>query len=68
MAVALKYPPRPGARNRPLHSNTDHVIAGMVVEEATGRSYARGVTRRVIRPLGPRGTPFPTPRLAAFAR
>ncbi|MCP9945291.1 beta-lactamase family protein [Streptomyces somaliensis] len=59
VAIALKYPPRPDARNRPLYSNTNYVIAGMVVEKATGRSYAQEVTRRVIRPLGLRGTSFP---------
>ncbi|MCX5109723.1 beta-lactamase family protein [Streptomyces sp. NBC_00378] len=59
VAVALKYPPVPDPQKAPLYSNTNYVIAGMVIEKATGRSYAQEATRRIIRPLKLRGTSFP---------
>ncbi|MCX5152008.1 beta-lactamase family protein [Streptomyces sp. NBC_00320] len=59
VAIALRYPPRPDPQRAPFYSNTNFVIAGMVVERVTGRSYADEATRRVIRPLKLRGTSFP---------
>ncbi|MFJ8469042.1 serine hydrolase domain-containing protein [Streptomyces swartbergensis] len=59
VAVALKYPPLPDPETAPVYSNTNFVIAGMVIEKATGRSYAQEITRRVIRPLKLRGTSYP---------
>ncbi|MFJ3508920.1 serine hydrolase domain-containing protein [Streptomyces luteogriseus] len=59
VAIALKRPPRPGPDGEPSYSNTNFVLAGMVIEKATGRSYAQEITRRVIRPLKLRGTSFP---------
>jgi D-alanyl-D-alanine carboxypeptidase len=59
VAIALKYPPLPDPETAPVYSNTNFVIAGMVIEKATGRSYAQEITRRVIRPLKLRGTSFP---------
>ncbi|MBT2399829.1 serine hydrolase [Streptomyces sp. ISL-100] len=59
VAIALKYPPRPDPEKAPSYSNTNFVIAGMVIERATGHSYKQEVTRRIIRPLKLRGTSFP---------
>ncbi|GAA4888293.1 serine hydrolase domain-containing protein [Streptomyces coeruleoprunus] len=59
VAIALRYPPRPDPQRTPSYSNTNFVIAGMVIEKATGRSYGQEVTRRIIRPLKLRGTSFP---------
>ncbi|MFI0977167.1 serine hydrolase domain-containing protein [Streptomyces sp. NPDC021093] len=59
VAVALKLPPPPDPKQTPYYSNTNFVIAGMVIEKATGRSYAQEVTRRVLGPLKLRGTSFP---------
>ncbi|MFD5158637.1 serine hydrolase domain-containing protein [Streptomyces hawaiiensis] len=59
VAIALRHPPRPDPEGKPSYSNTNFVVAGMVVEKATGRSYAQEITRRVIRPLKLRGTSFP---------
>jgi D-alanyl-D-alanine carboxypeptidase len=47
----------PGTKWR--YSNTNYVLAGMVVEKVTGHSYAREVDRRIIRPLGLRDTSLP---------
>ncbi|HET6859861.1 MAG TPA: serine hydrolase domain-containing protein [Streptomyces sp.] len=67
VATALKYPPLPGPEKTPLYSNTNFVVAGMVIEKATGRSYAQEVTRRIIKPLKLTGTSFPgtSPQLPA---
>ncbi|MGR4849468.1 serine hydrolase domain-containing protein [Streptomyces sp. LARHCF252] len=67
VAIALKYPPLPDPETAPVYSNTNFVIAGMVIEKATGRSYAQEITRRVIRPLKLRGTSFPgtSPKMPA---
>ncbi|WP_171908746.1 serine hydrolase domain-containing protein [Streptomyces nanshensis] len=47
------------------YSNTNYVLAGMVIAKATGHSYAHEVERRVIRPLRLRHTSLPgtSPRL-----
>ncbi|MFI9202866.1 serine hydrolase domain-containing protein [Streptomyces sp. NPDC053048] len=41
------------------YSNTNYILAGMVIEKATGNSYASEVERRIIKPLGLRGTTLP---------
>ncbi|MER7023126.1 MULTISPECIES: serine hydrolase domain-containing protein [Streptomyces] len=65
VATALKTPPRPDPEKKPYYSNTAYVIAGMVIEKATGRGYAEEVTRRIIRPLKLTGISFPgaSPRM-----
>ncbi|WP_037671733.1 serine hydrolase [Streptomyces griseus] len=59
VGTALKYPPRPAPEKAPLYSNTNFVIAGMVIEKATGHSYGQEVTRRIVKPLKLTGTSFP---------
>lgn len=73
--IALAHPPnfqpeqgsRPGRPGRWDYSDTNYVLAGMVVEKATGGTYAQAVERLVVRPLGLRGTSVPgtSPRLPA---
>ena len=41
------------------YSNTNYIIAGMVIERVTGRPWGDEVTERVIRPLGLRETVVP---------
>ena len=41
------------------YSNTDYVLAGMIVEAATGKTLGQELTRRIIGPLGLRDTVFP---------
>ncbi|MFF0142747.1 serine hydrolase domain-containing protein [Streptomyces sp. NPDC005227] len=50
--VALAHPPafQPGVRH--WFSNTNDVLAALVVEKAGGRSYEDEVRRRIIEPLG----------------
>ncbi|CAL9675136.1 D-alanyl-D-alanine carboxypeptidase [Streptomyces sp. enrichment culture] len=59
VAIALRRPPQPGSENEPSYSNTNYVVAGMVIEKVTGRGYAQEITRRILRPLKLRGTSFP---------
>ncbi|MEW2566852.1 serine hydrolase domain-containing protein [Streptomyces sp. NPDC047070] len=41
------------------YSNTNYVLAGMVIEKATGHSYGDEIRQRVIRPLGLNATLVP---------
>jgi D-alanyl-D-alanine carboxypeptidase len=47
----------PGARYQ--YSNTDNIVAALMAEAATGRSYDRLLRERVYRPLGMRNTSLP---------
>ncbi|MGK5544067.1 serine hydrolase domain-containing protein [Streptomyces sp. URMC 127] len=59
LRTGLAHPPlfTPGADWS--YSNTNYILAGMVIEKATGNSYAAEAQRRIIKPLGLRGTSFP---------
>lgn len=49
---ALAQPPKfepPGSAF--AYSNTNYTLLGMIIERVTGRSYAREIERRIIRPL-----------------
>ncbi|MFI6051245.1 serine hydrolase domain-containing protein [Streptomyces violascens] len=41
------------------YSNTNYILAGMVIQKVTGRSYAQEAERRILRPLNLRSTSFP---------
>ncbi|MFE0176102.1 serine hydrolase domain-containing protein [Streptomyces sp. NPDC059002] len=43
------------------YSNTNYVLAGMLIEKITHRTVAEEIDRRIIRPLGLRHTYFPAP-------
>ncbi|MEV3870266.1 serine hydrolase domain-containing protein [Streptomyces sp. NPDC049906] len=59
VAVAMRHAPTgpPGARQS--YSNTNYVLAALVMEKAGGRSYEREVRERIIKPLKLRGTVMP---------
>jgi D-alanyl-D-alanine carboxypeptidase len=40
------------------YSNTNYVLAGLIVEKVTGHSYRDEISRRILRPLGLRDTYF----------
>ena len=42
------------------YSNTNYLLAGMIIESATGHPYGEEIRRRVIRPLGLHDTFVPT--------
>jgi D-alanyl-D-alanine carboxypeptidase len=41
------------------YSNTNYVLARLLIEQVTGRSHAEETRRRILRPLGLRGTVLP---------
>ncbi|MFJ3876002.1 serine hydrolase domain-containing protein [Streptomyces sp. NPDC090077] len=57
--VALSHRPlfRPGERHS--YSNTNYVLAGLIIEKAGGRTYGAEVRDRIIRPLGLKATSNP---------
>ncbi|GAB2610976.1 hypothetical protein GCM10027168_49840 [Streptomyces capparidis] len=59
VAASVRHPPDfpPGTAHR--HSNTDYVLAGMVIERVTGRTWRAEVRDRIIRPLRLTGTSLP---------
>lgn len=59
VAMGLKYPPYWAPGGGWHYSNTGFVIAGMIIEKATGNPWAREAERRIVKPLGLRETTFP---------
>ncbi|MGW7203125.1 serine hydrolase domain-containing protein [Streptomyces sp. NPDC054837] len=57
--IAMRHAPdfEPGAKW--AYSNTNYILAGMIIEKVTGRSWQQEVTRRIVRPLGLRDTLAP---------
>ncbi len=47
----------PGTKQR--YGNADYIVAGMLIEATSGRTWDQEVTRRIIRPLRLRGTVAP---------
>lgn len=73
--IALAHPPnfqpeqgsRPGTPGRWDYSDTNYILAGMIIEKASGDTYAHAVERLVIKPLGLHDTSVPgtSPELPA---
>lgn len=59
VAMALKHPPLFAPGSQWSYSNTNYIIAGMLVEKVTGHSVATEITRRITRPLGLCDTSLP---------
>ncbi|MFF0738826.1 serine hydrolase domain-containing protein [Streptomyces sp. NPDC004111] len=61
--LAMTHPPTfaPGS-NQWAYSDTNYVLAGMVIKEATGHSYAREIEQRILRPLRLEATMLPGTR------
>jgi D-alanyl-D-alanine carboxypeptidase len=59
--AALKRPPQfpPGTAMK--YTNTNYVVAGLLIEKLTGHPAAEEITRRIISPLGLSDTYFPAP-------
>ncbi|WP_434097583.1 serine hydrolase domain-containing protein [Streptomyces viridosporus] len=64
--VALAHEPsfEPGAPGEWEYSNTNYVLAALVIEQATGRPYGEEVRRRVIEPLHLTATSVPGTRVS----
>ena len=57
LAQGADFPPG----ERWAYSNTNYILAGLIVERVTGRPLAEQITERVIEPLGLRDTYVPLP-------
>jgi D-alanyl-D-alanine carboxypeptidase len=64
VAIAAAHPPYFPPGTGWHYSNTNYVLAGLIIERVTGRPYGEAVTRRVIRPLGLHDTSVPGTRTA----
>ncbi|MFC8511357.1 serine hydrolase domain-containing protein [Streptomyces sp. NPDC057411] len=59
VAVAMAHEPEFEPGTDWNYSNTNFVLAGMVIEKVTGRPYDKVVEKRIIKPLGLRATSVP---------
>ena len=59
VAIAMRHAPNFPPGTSWSYSNTNYILAGMIVERVTGRSWAREVNARIVRPLGLRHTITP---------
>jgi D-alanyl-D-alanine carboxypeptidase len=57
--AALTQPPQFAPGEQWAYSNTNYVLAGMIVERVTERPIGEEITRRIIEPLRLRGTYWP---------
>ncbi|MGW5395162.1 serine hydrolase domain-containing protein [Streptomyces sp. NPDC003952] len=59
VALALRHEPVFPAGTRWEYSNTNYVLAGMIIKKVTGRTWEQEVHDRILRPLGLRHTATP---------
>ncbi|MET0424842.1 MAG: serine hydrolase domain-containing protein [Actinoplanes sp.] len=62
VALAMKHEPGFAPGTHWDYSNTNYILAGMVVEKVTGRPWGVEVRDRILRPLGLRHTSAPVDR------
>ncbi|MGI5417919.1 serine hydrolase domain-containing protein [Actinomadura luteofluorescens] len=60
VAIAMEKPPLYAPGTDWNYSNTNYILAGMIIEKATGRSVGTEFQRRVFTPLRLRHTSYPT--------
>lgn len=60
--VALDHPPLFAPGTSWSYSNTNYLLAGMLIQKVTGRPYGEEIRRRILRPLGLRATYVPGDR------
>ncbi|MFI6147691.1 serine hydrolase domain-containing protein [Streptomyces sp. NPDC051109] len=61
LGTALKHPAEFAPGKSWKYSNTNYVLAGLIVQKVTGRPLAEQIDRRIIKPIGLRHTYFPAP-------
>ncbi|MFG2605795.1 serine hydrolase domain-containing protein [Streptomyces sp. NPDC048514] len=62
VAIAMRHEPEFAPGTSWSYSNTNYIVAGMVVEKVTGHSYATEIRHRIIEPLHLRATSLPGTR------
>lgn len=63
LAVAMRNEPYSGPGESFTYSNTNYVLAALVIEKATGNRYGDEIDRRIIDPLHLASTSVPTTRV-----
>ncbi|MFI1719537.1 serine hydrolase domain-containing protein [Streptomyces sp. NPDC020489] len=63
VAVAMTHKPDFAPGTSWNYSNTNYVVAGMVIEKVTGRPYGEEVRRRIVEPLSLTATSVPGTRV-----
>ncbi|MFJ2890810.1 serine hydrolase domain-containing protein [Streptomyces sp. NPDC087305] len=63
VAIAMSHKPDFAPGTSWNYSNTNYVLAGMVIQKATGHSYETEIRRRVINPLHLKATSLPGTRV-----
>ncbi|MFJ2237057.1 serine hydrolase domain-containing protein [Streptomyces sp. NPDC087859] len=63
VAVAMTHKPDFAPGTSWSYSNTNYVLAGMVIEKVTGRPYGDEVRRRIVKPLSLNATSVPGNRV-----
>ncbi|MET9898378.1 serine hydrolase domain-containing protein [Streptomyces sp. NPDC006446] len=63
VAIALSHKPDFAPGTSWNYSNTNYVLAGMVIQKVTGHSYASQIRERIIEPLGLHATSVPGTRV-----
>ncbi|WP_103533434.1 serine hydrolase [Streptomyces sp. SM11] len=61
LATALRHPAEFDPGKSWKYSNTNYVLAGLIVQKVTGRPLAEEIDRRIIKRVGLRHTYFPAP-------
>ncbi|MFJ2771119.1 serine hydrolase domain-containing protein [Streptomyces sp. NPDC087300] len=59
VALAMRHEPDFPAGTNWAYSNTNYVLAGMIIEKITGRTWEQQVRQRILRPLGLKQTDTP---------
>ncbi|MFD9635101.1 serine hydrolase domain-containing protein [Streptomyces violascens] len=62
IALAMRHAPAFPAGSRWAYSNTNYVLAGMIIEKITGHTWEQQVRSRILRPLGLEHTDTPGTR------
>ncbi|WP_329125023.1 serine hydrolase domain-containing protein [Streptomyces sp. NBC_01465] len=57
--IAMRYKPLFAPGTAWSYSNTNYVLAGMIIEKVTGRPYEDEIKRRIVQPLGLFATSVP---------
>lgn len=64
--IALRHKAEFDPGKKWAYSNTNYVLAGLIVEKVTGHPLAKELDRRIIKRIGLRDTYFPAPRDATI--
>jgi D-alanyl-D-alanine carboxypeptidase len=59
VGIAMRHAPNFAPGTSWSYSNTNYILAGMIINRVTGRSWTHEVSERIIRPLGLRHTITP---------